>query len=557
MKNIVRDISELTDSRELLESKPHPFVPIFITIFVLLLFSALTWSFFGEIDEVAKASGMVRPNESVSTVQAPVFGQIEEVFFNEGQWVEKGEILFTLDKEELEKELDMRLAEMTEAEEEIELLQLYKKSIETNENLFSTQTERTTYYYDLVDQFFLQSQQIDAELKATQLELSQAKNELERSKGLSNATLEGQQREEKQIKRNLELEKENLLSSLDGVLGELQEEEILLNAVKQDIGKLTGVSEVRAIRYNMYQTQKSKLEDMIQEQLIVEQSQKQLSKNEEITATQFENGSSKSLVKEIEDLENQFKMEIHLNLEQLTNQKKQLEENINLVNEQMTVTRDDEAIRLQREHVSQQQEDIKEQEQMLTETGTLMKKQFEMNTTVEINTAIREQTQYVKTLQETINQLQFTVENRNIIAPTSGIVNVLKELTTGEFVQSGDNIVAIIPDDESEFLMSIVVPNHEIGKISIGQPVNFHFTAFPKQNFGHITGEIKSISSDSIIHQEGISYYTVEAIIQKEPLVNRKGQEGEVKVGMTADAFVIVDTKKVIHYLLEKINMKD
>ncbi|UZM99428.1 hypothetical protein OL548_03480 [Lysinibacillus sp. MHQ-1] len=63
MRIKISNLNELTDSREILESKPHPFVSIFISILVVILICALAWSYFGEIDTVAKANGIVRPNE--------------------------------------------------------------------------------------------------------------------------------------------------------------------------------------------------------------------------------------------------------------------------------------------------------------------------------------------------------------------------------------------------------------------------------------------------------------------------------------------------------------
>lgn len=212
---------------------------------------------------------------------------------------------------------------------------------------------------------------------------------------------------------------------------------------------------------------------------------------------------------------------------------------------------------LQKDHIQRQQTDLSTREKELKETKDSSLKRFQHDKVVEINHLIEEQKRMIDSLEETVQQLIFASEEGEIVAPISGVVNVLRDLNKGDIVQSGESIVSVIPTNESYYTMSLAVPNHEIGKITEGNEVNFHFAAFPKQNFGHLTGEIKSISTDSVIQQDGFSYYTVEASIDNQPLMNRTGEQGEIRVGMAAEAFVVTDTKKIIHYLLEKINLRD
>ncbi|QEK12908.1 biotin/lipoyl-binding protein [Crassaminicella thermophila] len=97
MKYVIQDIREMTDSRELLESKPHPFTIIFIYILISILLIGLIWSYFGEIDVVVKAQGVVRPNKRISTINNMINGKVKEVYIEEGKKVKKGEILYTID----------------------------------------------------------------------------------------------------------------------------------------------------------------------------------------------------------------------------------------------------------------------------------------------------------------------------------------------------------------------------------------------------------------------------------------------------------------------------
>jgi hypothetical protein len=49
----------------------------------------------------------------------------------------------------------------------------------------------------------------------------------------------------------------------------------------------------------------------------------------------------------------------------------------------------------------------------------------------------------------------------------------------------------------------------------------------------------------------------VESEIENKPLFSYKGEEGEIKMGMTCEAQVITKQKKILYYLLEKIHLKD
>jgi len=76
MKPVIKDIREITDSKEMYETKPHPFLSIFIYILLVCIVLACIWMYFGEVDIVSKGSGMVRPNENMSMIRNKVQGEV-------------------------------------------------------------------------------------------------------------------------------------------------------------------------------------------------------------------------------------------------------------------------------------------------------------------------------------------------------------------------------------------------------------------------------------------------------------------------------------------------
>ena len=67
MKPIILNMSEMSDSREVYDSKPNRFFAVFIYTILLILVIAIAWSYFGKIDIVVKSEAIIRPNSQIST----------------------------------------------------------------------------------------------------------------------------------------------------------------------------------------------------------------------------------------------------------------------------------------------------------------------------------------------------------------------------------------------------------------------------------------------------------------------------------------------------------
>lgn len=103
MKPIVIDINELNDSVEVYEAQPHRFILYSSYAILVIFFTAVLWTALFRIDIVVKCNGMFRSEEATYEVSSGVSGTIREVNVEEGQYVEKGDLLYSLDVESLEE----------------------------------------------------------------------------------------------------------------------------------------------------------------------------------------------------------------------------------------------------------------------------------------------------------------------------------------------------------------------------------------------------------------------------------------------------------------------
>lgn len=102
------------------------------------------------------------------------------------------------------------------------------------------------------------------------------------------------------------------------------------------------------------------------------------------------------------------------------------------------------------------------------------------------------------------------------------------------------------------------IPESEITKIEVGQKTEYIIDAIPYSEYGRITGEITSISADSVGDETtGMKYYIGQANLDTTSLTNEAGDIREVRTGMLLEVKTISGSKRVITWLLEKINFID
>ncbi|MEC1180251.1 HlyD family efflux transporter periplasmic adaptor subunit [Metasolibacillus meyeri] len=556
MKIKINNLNDLTDSREILESKPHPFVPMFITILVTFIIGAIAWSYFSEMDVVAKANGIVRPNEKIHTVQAPLFGKVEEVYIKEGQRVELGDTLFSIEQAKVLKELENRKTELEEIEKKLTLLTTYKESIQVKKNLFAGTEENK--YSELVDQYIVDYNKLKLDFDNAVVDIEQKRRGLKQSSEMVDIHILEKERTLKSETNKHEVAVAILEEKIDQLTLDLDNENKLRESIVMKENYIESSDAVRNAQFTSYQKRLEQLTLAVDDYKKVYErslelgerfvSKVQLDKEK----MQYEN----ALI-ELESFENSTLFELDTNIKQLETQLQQVKTDLENLNKITDLTIDNEGLNLEKEHLNKNIESMNNQQNLLNQGEQVALDKFELDKFVEINNLLEAEENKKKAVEENIEHLEITLKNGAITASTTGTINIMKEINVGEFVQSGETILTIIPDNESEYKVMLAVTNQEIGKIHIGDNVNFHFSAFPKQNFGYLTGEITSISSDSSVGENGMSYYTVEASLTNKQLSNKQGEKAEVKVGMTADASVITESKKILYYLLEKINFID
>ena len=157
-----------------------------------------------------------------------------------------------------------------------------------------------------------------------------------------------------------------------------------------------------------------------------------------------------------------------------------------------------------------------------------------------------------------------------VTAPEAGIVTALTAYR-GQGVQPGQTLAALIPraadGRPSPLAAHLYAPSRTVGFVQPGQPVWVRYGAFPYQKFGMARGSIESVSRTPLSAQDlpaGQGQALMNAAQSNEPMyrvtvalerqsIETYGQQQPLKAGMTLEADVVQERRRIWEWLLEPV----
>lgn len=141
-----------------------------------------------------------------------------------------------------------------------------------------------------------------------------------------------------------------------------------------------------------------------------------------------------------------------------------------------------------------------------------------------------------------------------ITSPVDGIVKQLNLNTIGGVVQSGMDLIEIVPTSDALVVEAKIDPK-DIAFINPSQKATIKITAYDFSIYGGLDGKIIEISADSIVDKEskeGKSYYRVLVKTDKNYL-ERQGEKLPIIPGMVASVDIVTGKKTILDFLLKPI----
>jgi hemolysin D len=136
----------------------------------------------------------------------------------------------------------------------------------------------------------------------------------------------------------------------------------------------------------------------------------------------------------------------------------------------------------------------------------------------------------------------------HLTAPVAGTVQQLAVHTVGGVVTPAQELLVVVPDNAGLELEAQVL-NRDIGFVRKGQPVEIKLDAFPYTHYGTVQGEVEAIGQDAAKDDKlGLVYPA--RIRLSEAMVKAEGHRMSLTPGMTADAEIKTEQRRIIEYLL-------
>ncbi|MBQ4523692.1 MAG: HlyD family efflux transporter periplasmic adaptor subunit [Lachnospiraceae bacterium] len=550
MKPIIVDMKDMSDSTEVYESKPNRFLVYTIYLILIILVVAVLWMAFFKMDIVVKSNGIFKGSTAVYEISSGVTGSVKETHIENGQYVTEGDVLYVLSIDELSDTILHYQNELEAANSRLEILSAYEKSLDGDK----TELEKlanNAYYDEFINR----------------RELLYANVNLSESDTAGQVTLY-----------------QGNVDSISETIAKYNEKIEKLNTVKQCIMTRNNIFDSNAgIYYSMvssylasysytalqydnqidgYQRQIDEYDEQIKKAEASKEDESTIG-DETVSSNDIANGNEINITQSVGvtvDVEELIKQRDALIIARDSVQKEKTQALMNLELQQITTIEqqisgyDDTILsletnltsaKLQLDVVNGVDNEAKETVAILTEKG---------NIAAEILTyedRVKECEAYLKS---------YDIQNDNCIvkANVSGYFYISQELKTGSFVQEGTAIGTIYPETQSKYYAEIYVENTDIAKVKEGQEVKFEVAAYPSSEYGYFEGVVDNIAKDISVDQStGYAYYVVRVKCENMTLKGKDGEEATLMNGMACQAKIVVGEKKVLTYLLEKIDLLD
>ena len=172
---------------------------------------------------------------------------------------------------------------------------------------------------------------------------------------------------------------------------------------------------------------------------------------------------------------------------------------------------------------------------------------FQSDAIIKLNEAVGELESLRANSTALIDQVSRTV----VRSPMNGIVQNIFANTIGGVIKPGENIMEIVPSDET-LLVEVKIKPKDIAFIYFEQKAIVKFTAYDFSIYGGLDGKVVLISPDTIKDEKGNVFYTVRIKTDKNS-IGRNGKDLKIIPGMTVSVDIITGQKSVLDYILKPI----
>ena len=171
--------------------------------------------------------------------------------------------------------------------------------------------------------------------------------------------------------------------------------------------------------------------------------------------------------------------------------------------------------------------------------------------TAEATESLNLQRAELEPLAETMSAGADRVTRTEVRSPVRGTVKDIKLSTIGGVIRPGQDIMEIVPLDDTLLIEARVRPA-DIAFLRPDQPAAVKITAYDYSIYGSLKSRVERISADTIEDERGDRFYRVRLRTETNSFM-RNGVRLPIIPGMTATVEIMTGEKSVLDYLLKPI----
>lgn len=440
----------------------------------------LIWASVAKIEQAVPAQGKLEPQGAVKTVQSPVGGVVKEILVKDGQKVNKGDLLLSLDP----TAPTAQLASLSKIRAKlVQENQFYRSALR---NPTSTPTPPAEAQVEL-------SSELPSLIKSREALVTE--NQFYQSQIDDNTQGANLSPEQRQRMRYATAEFNSRIASAESEVEQLQKR------LDQNQSQLTNARK----RLEVEQQILNDLDPLFRQGGF---------SRIQYTKQQSEVGTRRAEVEQLTDEKIRLELDIAQAREQLENTKaltkKELTDLMATNNKQIN-------------DIDSRLDSIKRQ---LRETILANEKKI-----AEIDSELK--------------QAQLNLTYQELRAPVSGTVFDLQPSAPGFVANTTEPILKIVPDDA--LVAKVYITNKDIGFIREGMSVDVRIDSFPFSEFGDVKGKISWIGDDALPPEEIRPYYTFPATVRLDnQSISVNDKKVELQSGMSVSTNIRVRERTVL-----------
>ena len=152
---------------------------------------------------------------------------------------------------------------------------------------------------------------------------------------------------------------------------------------------------------------------------------------------------------------------------------------------------------------------------------------------------------------ETLRAGEDRVTRTEVRSRVRGTVKEIKQNTIGGVIQPGEDIVEIVPLDDTLLVEARIRPA-DIAFLRPGQESTIKIAAYDFSIYGGLEARVENISADTIKDEQGENFYRV-YLRTAQNIVLHRGDELPIIPGMTATVEILTGKKSVLDYIMKPI----